>query len=63
MIISRKHAKKLISKGIVVDTGPVLTNDGYYMYVTRTDMQRTDHYKATAGDLKRADHYTTTVTG
>jgi hypothetical protein len=57
-IIARPYALKLIRSGKARSDGLVYEPDRHtgeprYVTVTRHDLQRTDHYAATAADVRR----------
>ena len=54
-IISRQHARRLVRQGKATEAG-ILKPDGYgirYACLTRHDIERVDHYIATAYDIDR----------
>jgi hypothetical protein len=43
MIISLSYARRMVSKGVAVDRGTVISDGWRWMVLDRLDLQRTDH--------------------
>ncbi len=53
MIISRKHARRILRAGRAAEIGLTTYEGRKHVIVTRYDLQRTDHYLATDADEDR----------
>jgi len=66
MIISRKHAKSLIRRGVAWEVGRCTGGNRWpeyphYVIIERSDLQRTDHYPASTTDDERMDFLAATA--